>query len=210
MTQHRWLALCGAVAALLVPVAFVAVAGNTPNDKASADKVVSYYRGHLNANRVAALLITIAAVLLVLFGARLWEVLRGDRLGAAVFPLAAFGGALIASTGLLLGAVVHFALVQASDHQFAAIAQTLNVLDNNDFFAILGGMSALLLAAGIATVMRPVLPRWLGWAAIVAAILALAGPIGIVGFLLGLIWILVVSILMFVRHDRVAEVGPST
>jgi hypothetical protein len=210
MTQNRWLALCGVVAVLLVPVAFVAVAGNTPNDKANADKVVSYYRDHLNANRVAALMITIAAVLLVLFGARLWEVLRGDGLGAAVFPLAAFGGALIASTGLLLGAVVHFALVQAADRQFGPIAQTLNVLDNNDFFAILGGFASLLLAAGIATVMRPVLPRWLGWAAIVIAILSLAGPIGIVGFLLGLIWILVVSILLFVRHDPVAAGAPST
>src|ERR1700730_9093333 len=106
MTQRRWLALCGVVAVLLLPVAFVAVAGNTPNDKASADKVVSYYRGHLNANRVAALMITIAAVLFVLFGARLWEVLRGDRLGSAVFPVAALGGAFITSTGLLLGAVV--------------------------------------------------------------------------------------------------------
>jgi hypothetical protein len=210
MTQHRWLAVCGAVAALLVPVAFVALAGSTPKDKASADKVVSYYRGHLNANRVAALLLAIAAVFLVLWGARLWEVLRGDGPGAAVFPLAAFGGALLASAGMLLGAVVHFALVQASFHHFASVAQTLNVLDNNDFFALVGGFAALLLAAGIATVIRPVLPRWLGWAAIVIAILALAGPIGIVGFLLGLVWILVVGILMFVRQDLVAAGTPST
>jgi hypothetical protein len=210
MTQRRWLALCGVVAALLIPVAFVAVAGKTPNDKASADKVLSYYRGHLNANKVAALMVTIAAVLLVLFGARLWEVLRGDRLGAPVFPVAAFGGVLIASTGLLLGAVVHFALVQAADHRFAAIAQTLNVLDNNDFFAIVGGLAALFLSAGIATVMRPVLPRWLGWAAIVIGILCLCGPIGFAGALLGLVWIVVVGILMFVRQDLVAAVSPST
>ena len=211
MTQGRWLALCGVVAALLVPVALIAVpAGKTPNDKASPEKVVSYYRGHLNANRIAALMITIAAVLLVLFAARLWEVLRGDGLGAAVFPLAAFGGALIASTGLLLGAVVHFALVQAADHQFAASAQTLNVLDNNDFFAIIGGFAALFLAAGIATVTRPVLPRWLGWAAIVIGILSLAGPIGVVGVLLGLVWILVVGILLFIRQDLVPAAAPST
>src|SRR3984893_2893113 len=210
MTQRRWLALCGMVAVLLVPVAFVVVAGNTPNDKASADRVVSYYRGHLNANRVAALMVTIAAVLLVLFAARLWEVLRGDRLGAPVFPLAAFGGALIASTGLLLGAVVHFALVQAADQQFAASAQTLNVLDNNDFFAIVGGLAPLFLGAGIATVMRPVLPRWLGWAAIVIGILCLGGPIGFLGALLGLVWILVVGLVMFMRQDLAAVVGTST
>jgi hypothetical protein len=210
MTQSRWLALCGVVAALLIPVAFVAVAGKTPNEKASADKVVSYYRGHLNANRVAALLVTIAAVLLVLFAVRLWEVLRGDGPGTAVFPLAAFGGALITSTGMALTAAIHFALAQAADQQFAAAAQTLYVLDNNDFFAIIGGLAALFLAAGIATVRRPVLPGWLGWAAIVIGVLCLAGPIGFVGALLGLVWILVVGILLLVRQDLVAAVGTST
>ena len=209
MDQRRWLALCGVVAALLIPVAFTAVAGKTPDEKASGAEVVSFYRDHLNANRVAALMVTIAAVLLVLFAVRLWEVLRGDQLGAAVFPLAAFGGALITSTGLLLGAVVHFALVQTADQQFTAAAQTLNVLDNNDFFAIVGGLAVLFLAAGIATVRRPVLPRWLGWAAIVIGILCLGGPIGFAGALLGLVWILVVAILMLVRQDLVAVVGTS-
>ena len=154
-------------------------------------------------------MVTIAAVLLVLFAIQLWEVLRGDGPGTAAFPLAAFGGALIASTGLLLGAVVHFALVQAADQQFATAAQTLNVLDNNDFFAIVGGLSPLFVAAGIATVRQPVLPRWLGWAAIVIGILCLAGPIGFAGALLGLVWIAVVAIIMVVRHDLPGDAAES-
>ena len=210
MTQNRWLGLCGVAAALLIPLGIIVLGGNAPKDDASADKVVSYYRGHLNSNRVAALMVTIAAVLLVLFAARLWEVLRADGRGTPVFPLAAFGGGLVASAGLVVSASLHFALVQAADRQFPAVAQALNVLDNNDFFAILGGFAALFLASGIATVLRPVLPRWLGWAAIVIAILSLAGPIGFIGFLLGLVWTLVVGILLFVRQDAVAAGVPST
>jgi hypothetical protein len=46
-----------------------------------------------------------------------------------------------------------------------------------------------------------VLPRWLGWAAIVIGVLSLAGPIGFAGFLLCLVWLIVAAILMLVRDD---------
>jgi hypothetical protein len=204
VTLRRWLALCGVVAPVLIVLAFTVVGGRTPDDNASAAKVVSYYRDHKSASMISALMVAIGAVLLVLFAARLREVLRGDGLGNGGLPIAAFGGALILAAGLLFLAAVHFALVQAADHRFAGPAQTLNVLDNNDFFVMIGGMALLMLAAGIATVRRPVLPRWLGWAAIVIGILALAGPLGFVGFLLSVVWILVVAILMLVRQDLIA------
>jgi hypothetical protein len=201
MTLRRWLALCGIVGPVLIVLAFTAVGGSTPDDKASAAKVVSFYRDHKNASMFAALLVAIGAVLLVLFGTRLREALRGDGLGGGLLPLAAFGGMLILAVGLLLMAVVHFALAQAADHRFATPAQTLNVLDNNDFFILVGGMALTMLAAGIATVRQAVLPRWLGWGAIVIGILCLAGPAGFVGVLLGVVWIVVVAILLLMRRD---------
>ena len=207
MTLRRWLALCGVAAPVLIVLAFTAVGGKTPDDNASAAEVVSYYRDHKNASMIAALMLTIGAVLLVLFAARLREVLRGDGLGSGALPIAAYGGVLILAAGLLSLAAVHFALVQAADHRFATPAQTLNVLDNNDFFVMIGGMALLMLAAGIATVRRPVLPRWLGWAAIVIGILSLAGPLGFAGIILSVVWILVVAILMLVRTDLIAAGG---
>jgi hypothetical protein len=201
MTLRRWLALCGVAAPVLIVLAFTAVGGSTPSDKASAAKVVSYYRDHKTASMIAALMVAIGAVLLVLFAARLRELLRGDGLGSDVLPIAAFGGFVILASGLFVLAAVHFALVQAADQRFATPAQTLNVLDNNDFFVLVGGMALIMLAAGIATVRQPVLPRWLGWAAIVIGILSLAGPVGFVGVLLAVVWIFVVAILMLVRTD---------
>ena len=203
MSYRRWLALCGVAAALLVPLGVFVVGGSTPDDKASGDEVVSFYRDHLAANRVAALMVVIGAALLVLFGVRLRELLDGDGPGANSFSLAAFGGAVLTSAGLLHAAAGHFALVDASDHQFAASAQTLNVLDTRSFFGIVGGFAVLFLAAGIATVRHPVLPRWLGWAAIVIGVLSVAGPIGGLGFVLGLVWLLVVGIITFLRADDI-------
>ena len=62
----------------------------------------------------------------------------------------------------------------------------------------------LFLATGIVTVRRPVLPRWLGWVAIVIGVIALAGPLGFVGLILSILWLLVVSIMMLVRKDLIA------
>jgi hypothetical protein len=185
---------------VLAVLAFVVLSGSTPNDKASAAKVVAFYRAHENGNKVAVVMVLIAAVLVALFATRLREALRGDRLGDGLAPLAAFGGGVIVAGAFALGAAVHLALVNAADHRFAAAAQALNLLDNYDFVAIMAGMSILLLAAGIATVREPVLPRWLGWTAIVLGVLSVAGPIGFFGVILGALWIIVVGIMLATRR----------
>jgi hypothetical protein len=145
-------------------------------------------------------MITVSAVLVVLFAARLREVLDG---GARAEPLsvAAFAGAIIFAIGLLLGAAIHFAVVQAADHRLAQTAQTLNALNQDDFIVETGGVAILFLASGIATVMRPELPRWFGWVTIVAGVITLAGFMGPIGFLLALVWLLVAAIMVVARHD---------
>ncbi len=206
MTVRRWLALCGVGAGVLFAVG-TGISGGSPQDDASASKVVSYYRDHATSTKIGSLILVIASVLLVLFAARLREILRGGQPGGGVFPVAAFGGAVILAAGACLDAVVGFALAQAADHRFAGSAQTLNVLSNNDFFMVVGGIATLLLAAGIATVRSPVLPRWLGWAAVVIGIISLGGPAGFIGAILAIVWLLVVSIHMFRRADVLAA-GP--
>jgi len=177
--------------------------GGTPNDDAKAATVVKYFQDHRVANQVEALLAVIGAVLLILFAVRLREFLRGDGSDGGLLPNAAFGGAVILATGVMLDSAVTYALVRSSRLGFAGPAQTLNVVSNGDFYPLFGGIAILVLAAGIATVRRPALPRWLGWAAIVIGILSLAGPIGFIGALLAIIWLLVVAIIIF-RRDRVA------
>jgi hypothetical protein len=201
MTLRRWLALCGVGAGVLFAVGTV-LGGPSPQDDASAAKVVSYFHDHLTVTRVSSLILAIGGVLVVLFAARLRELLQSGEAGGDVLSVAAFGGAVILAGGALLDAVVGFALARAGEHRFAAPAQTLNVLFNNDFFVVTGGIAVLLLATGISTVRRPLLPRWLGWAAIVIGILSLAGPIGFLGAVLAIVWLLVVSAVIF-RRDRI-------
>lgn len=204
MVQRQWLALCGIVGAVLLSVGLLVLGANAPNANANAATVVSFYKAHDARNKAAAIAVIIAAALLVLFAAQLRELLQRSESGVAVLPLAAFGGALLVSAGLLFAATTHLALDNAANHGQAISAQTLNVLDNYSLYATFGGYAVLLFAAGVTTVRRPALPRWLGWAAIVSGVLALAGGIGFIGSALGLVWILVVGILML-RKDLVAE-----
>ncbi len=179
--------------------------GGTPNENASVAKVVSYYRDHRGGIVLLAVLGVISAVLLVLFAARLRELLQGGQGGdSRLLPVAAFGGAVILAAGVALQSATSFALVRAAHYRLTGAAQALNVLDNDSFFVLVTGVSILLLAAGIATVRRPVLPRWLGWAAIVFGVLALAGPIGVIGAGLSILWLIVVSVMMLVRKDLIA------
>jgi hypothetical protein len=207
MIQRQWLALCGVVAAILVPLAFLVLSGNTPSETASGASVVSYYSANDFREKAAAIAVIVAAVLLVLFAAQLREVLHAHESGAGVLSLAAFGGGVLASAGLLSAVAVHLALVNTANDGLAEPARALNALDNYMIFAAFGGFAVLLLAAGITTVRRPALPRWLGWVAIVSGVLALPARLGVIGSALGLIWILVVGILIF-RNDLVAKSAP--
>jgi len=201
MTLRRWLALSGVGAAVLFAASFLS-AGGSPNDDAHAANVVKYFQDHRVGTQVFNLLGVIAAVLLVLFAVRLREFLRDDGSDGALLPNAAFAGAVILAAGAMMDSAITFGLVRAARVNFAGPAQTLNVLSNDDFYIISGGVALLLLAAGIATVRKPALPRWLGWTAIVIGIVSLAGPLGFIGALLAIIWLLVVAVLIF-RRDRV-------
>jgi hypothetical protein len=52
-----------------------------------------------------------------------------------------------------------------------------------------------------------VLPVWLGWVAVVIGI-ACVTPVGFFALLVGLLWTLVASILLFLREGAPADAGP--
>lgn len=209
MALRRWFALCGAAAPVVLVVGF-AIGGSTPDDKASAEEVISFYRDHKNANYLAAFIVLLSAVLVVFFAARLSDVLRGERPDDRMLPISAFGGGIALASALGLAVGVHIALVEAADHRFAAAAQTLNVLDSYDFIMVNGAMAILLLAAGIATVRKPVLARWLGWVAIILGVACLAGPVGFLASALGGIWIVVVGIILATPRYLSTPTAPTT
>ncbi len=200
----RWGPLCGIATAALA-IASVAVNVQLPNDSASGQKVLAYLTDHHNTVTAASFIGAISAVTLVLFAAYLRGVLLRGRQDHALLPNAAFGGALLLAVGIGFTAIVNLSAERAASHGYSVPAQTLSIVSNNGYFLNTTGIAVLLLAAGIATIRVPVLPRWLGWAAVVIGIISLAGPAGPIAAPVAILWVLVTAILLAINPPPAAR-----
>jgi hypothetical protein len=210
MRADRWerlAPLTGAIFVIIVVIAFVPLGQDTPGTHASAAKVQKYYQDHQGREIAAALVLALGLPFLVFFSSVLYRVHRlagsQGRLAAA-----AFGGGLLAAAGFAVGAAIHFALADAADKiTTLGTTQTLNVLDNDSFIPFAAGLGTMVFASGLAFLRYGGLPRWLGWAGVVIGI-AIFTPAGFVAFGLSGIWIIVVSIMLYLRGPVAAQ-GPA-
>ena len=76
--------------------------------------------------------------------------------------------------------------------------QALQALWDNDFVPLALGSLVFLISAGLSIVRHGVLPKWLGWVALVLAVIGFT-PIGFVAFVGAGLWIAVVSVILAVR-----------
>ena len=104
---------------------------------------------------------------------------------------------MIAASGFLLAAAVHYAVADAGDSvKSLGAVQTLSILDNDMFFPFSGGLAIMILSAGIAGLRHGGLPRWLAWAGVVIGI-AFFTPAGFFAFLISGVWIIAASLVLF-------------
>jgi hypothetical protein len=118
-------------------------------------------------------------------------------------------GAVLWASGILLGSTIELALLSSSDHKQADVARVANVLNNADWLPFIGGIAIFMIGAGLAALTSRFAPRWLGWVAIAAGVVSLAGPGGFIGFFVAPLWMLVVGIILAVRRTATTpEVRP--
>jgi hypothetical protein len=156
----------------------------------------------------------LSSVPLLFFSATLRERLRAAVPGRSVLPTVAFAGGVVTAAGFVVAATLHFALADyASDIQPAA-AQAINAIDNDFFLPFTTGLAVLLLATSLVVVRaKVVLPVWLGWVGIVLFVVFFT-PAGFVAFGLSGIWVIVASVLLYLRGETGAvaprPAGPAT
>ena len=78
--------------------------------------------------------------------------------------------------------------------------QTISALDADFYLPFVAGFLIVMVASAVLSFRHGALPRWLGWVSVVIAIF-LVTPLGFVGFLASLDWILVVSVMLYLRQD---------
>ena len=202
--DRNWLTpLVGAAFVVLVIVGFM-VGGEPPDStEDSAREIVDFYADNDSKQTISAVLEGIAATLFVFFGGYLRRVLREAEGPGGMLSAVAFAGTIIFATGLAIDATITFTLAETAEDINPIAAQALMALYNNDFVPFAVGLQIFLLATGISLVRYGALPKWLGWIAILLAVIALT-PLGFAAFIGSGVLVLVMSVLLALR----ARVGP--
>jgi hypothetical protein len=188
--------LSGVVWVVLIVVAFGPLGGSTPNTTDPIGKVVSFYHGHYGREIAAAIMALVAALFLVWFGAAMRAAFIArdpatDRLGSVVLLAGAMAG-----TGASLVAGVHLALNDSVHHGYLGAVPALNALDNDLFPTLVVPLVLLVMAIAAAALRYALLPRWLGWVAVVAVI-ATFTPAAFFSLLVSLLLVIVVSVMVY-------------
>jgi hypothetical protein len=196
----RYVALTGVVWAVLAIAGVFASGGETPNADASPAKVITYYESHSSEIKASAVLFTLAFLFFLLFCGTLRAFLRRNPANEPLATLMLVAAAVITvSAGI--GGGVELGIADNIHRLAPAAAQALNVVNNEVFLPVLVAGFVFGLCSGLAILRGSLLPRWLGWVALVMAVVFVIPPVVFVGLLLLVLWSLVVSVLMFLRYE---------
>jgi hypothetical protein len=199
----RRVGMLGIVYAVVFAVGYV-LAGNGPSETASGAAVVRYYTMHKTTETVAVFAVAIASVAFVLFATSLRRFLTRNN-DSRLLSSAITAGSAVYATGVLTVAMLTIGLVDAAKHSMGDVAQTLNVLSSDDWVPVVAGISMTALAVGVISLRSRALPRWLGWISIVLGIMAIAGPVGGIAFLLFPVWNVVLAAVILRRGSDVDD-----
>ena len=197
MRKDWWVPLLGILFVALAVISF-AIAGEPVAADKGAQKVVDHYVDNKDSIIGGAAMQGLAAAVFLYFVGYLSKVLRRAAGADSILPTLALVGATIMATGIAIDATISFSLAEAADDLAPAGAQALQALWDNDFMPMAVGLQVFLLSTGIAVVKTGALPKWLGWIAILLAILAVT-PVGFAAFVGGAVWIMIVSVVLTMK-----------
>jgi hypothetical protein len=204
---QRALAISGIVFVALIVAAFV-ITTNQVDENASVAKAYTYWSDHKTAEIVSALLVHIAAVSLVFFGAGLRSMLRGGEGEESTYSVIAFGGAVFTAVGFAVAAWVSLAAATAADQGAREAVYTLNQLNSVNWIPFTAGLSVMMLAAGIGGLRTVALPKVASWVAILLGVGFLT-PVGPAGFLVLPFWVIAMSVVLYRRSEGAATPAPA-
>lgn len=202
--KREWLVpLTGVLFVVLLIISFI-LAGEPPDADEPVQEIVDFYVDDKDSIQASVLVGGLAAVSLVFFGAYLRKVFSAaEPPGHGLLSPLVLAGTVIMAVGAGIDMTISFALAEAAEDIDPVAVQSLQALWDNDFMPIAIGIVVLLLSSGLSIVRYGVLPKWLGWAAVALGIIGLT-PLGFAAFMLGAVWVIIVSILLAVRANRAA------
>jgi hypothetical protein len=199
----RFAPLSGVLFIVLGIASFAVFGDDPPGTDKPIVEVVKFWRDTGDELFVAVILQGLAAISLVFFGGSLYKALRPAEGDIPRLALIAFAGPLIVAIGFMVDASVILTLADGRDDLSPAAIQALSSFYGNDFVPMAAGFGTLALSAGLLVTRSGVLPKWLGWIALLLFIVGLT-PIGFAAFVGMSLWVAVVSVILFMRGGKAA------
>ena len=205
---QRWATLGGVAYVVLFVIGVLLIFNGTPDSSSAPGKIIAYYSdsGHRDRINIGWLLAGLGYFFFLWFLSALRQSIR--RLEADdgfLTGLTTMGGVVYASLSLAALAVDAGIRTMSDDtfnHQ--VYPGIIHAADDAAWLLHASGgvgLGAMIIAASLAALRARAVPAWAGWIGIVVGILGLGLIVFFPWFLVG-IWILVVSIGMFVRAGR--------
>jgi hypothetical protein len=207
MDVRRVLPLSGIVFVVLAVGAVAGLGGDTPDDDASASEVLSFYDAHTVRQSIAAFVFAASVPFLVFFAVSLAATVWSEGANRPeIWRHVLIGGSAVAGATLIIAAWLHFALADGADNNLSGeTLQGLNELDASSWMAFNAGLGVMMLGAAGCVIprARAALPVWLGWAALVLGIALFIPWADFPALILTLLWIIVVSVMLFRQSEAV-------
>jgi hypothetical protein len=181
---------------LVLLVVVLALAGETPADDATGQKVIDELGDNGDAVLWAAFTTGLLVASLLIFVS--WLRLSFGREVGAPRKLMQYG-AVIYAVALLLNAVVALAEQGAAHDKRGDVAETLNRLGSTLWLPVVVGAGVLLIGGGLSMLRTATMPSWLGWIGLVVGVISLLGPGGFLGFFIAPLWVAVTGVVLYLR-----------
>lgn len=196
--SSKWVAPLTGVAFVVVAIVGGIIGGEPPDAGSPVREIIDYYTDNKTSIQVGSFVGVAAVVLLVFFGAYLRSVLSAAEGPGGMLSALTLVGTAVVAVGLAIDLTISIALVEAVDDIDPAAVQALQALWDNDFVPIALGALVFLISTGLSIVRHGALPKWLGWVALVLAVIGFT-PIGFVAFIGAGLWIAIVSVMLALR-----------
>jgi hypothetical protein len=197
-TVNKYAPLAGVLFPIFA-VAGIAIGGSMPSTDDPASEVVAHFADTADQVKVGTMVGAIAAILVVVFAARVAGSMRsaGSRLLATI----AIGGGVVAAAGAGVDSALRFALADSAGDISPEATQAIFALWSGFFWPMHLGFAAVALAAGLCALESKFLPSWLAWLGIVGSVVVLVPvmPVVIVGLAMQVLWSVITAVVLFRR-----------
>ena len=205
-----WTILGGVLYVILFVIGTIVLFNGAPDTSSAPAKIIAWYSdsGHRDQVNVGWILITLSVFFLLWFVAALRRAVSTVDPEGILTGVVGIGGGVYAA--LAFGSVALTAgLRTMSDdtYQHRVYPELIHAADDVGWVMHATGavaLGAMIIAASLAFMWGGVWPTWAGWVGVLVGILSL-GSIAFFPQFLFLLWILVVSIVLFLRPNSPAR-----